>query len=93
MSWENATVPVPQRTLVGFDRVHMAAGQTGHMTSIILAHQMAVWKNDQEGFVVEPGKYLISTFQTYLLLQNDHIILIFVRNHLPGTKNIFLAAI
>ena len=56
MSWENATVPVPQRTLVSFDRIHVAAGQTGHMTSTILAHQMAVWKNDKEGFVVEPGK-------------------------------------
>ena len=76
MSWENATVPVPQRTLVAFDRIHVAAGQTGHMTSTILAHQMAVWKNDQEGFVVEPGKYSKSTVTTFFLLQKGPIIAI-----------------
>ena len=86
-------MPVPQRTLVAFNRIHMAAGQTGHMTSTILAHQMAVWKSDQEGFVVDPGKYSKSTVQTFFLLQNGHIILICMRHRLLRPRKISLGAI
>ena len=56
LSWSNASVPVPKRTLVAFDRIHVKAGQTGHVVSTLEAQKMAVW-HDQIEWTVEPGEY------------------------------------
>ena len=55
MSWNSATVPVPKRTLVAFDRISLKSGQSGSFQSTLRGEQMAVW-HDDKGFVVEPGE-------------------------------------
>ncbi|XP_046325808.1 beta-D-xylosidase 1-like [Haliotis rufescens] len=54
ISWDNANVTVPQRQLVAFERVTIAAKglQAVHMT--VSAESMAVWVDDS-GWVIEPG--------------------------------------
>ncbi|XP_067675250.1 uncharacterized protein [Haliotis asinina] len=54
ISWSNATVTVPQRQLVAFDRVFVPRGEQTRWDFTISAETMAVW-TEQDGWVVEPG--------------------------------------
>ncbi|XP_046550186.1 probable beta-D-xylosidase 2 [Haliotis rubra] len=54
ISWSNATVTVPQRQLVAFDRVFAPRGVQTQWDFTISAETMAVW-TEQDGWVVEPG--------------------------------------
>ncbi|XP_067676794.1 uncharacterized protein [Haliotis asinina] len=54
ISWDNASVPVPQRQLVAFERVTIAANAFQVVNITVSAESMAVWV-DNSGWVIEPG--------------------------------------
>ncbi|XP_067675775.1 uncharacterized protein [Haliotis asinina] len=54
ISWDNASVPVPQRQLVAFERVTIAANALQVVTMTVSAESMAVWV-DNTGWVIESG--------------------------------------
>lgn len=56
LSWNQATVPVPKRTLVAFDKIHVKVGEVGRMTSTLTAQQMAVW-DDAQGWQIQAGQH------------------------------------
>jgi beta-glucosidase len=56
---DQSTYPVPQRSLVGFERVHLSPGEARRVGFTIGWRQLAVY--DDEGTpVVEPGTYTVS---------------------------------
>ncbi|XP_046572488.1 beta-D-xylosidase 1-like isoform X1 [Haliotis rubra] len=54
ISWDNASVPVPRRQLVAFERVTIAANAFQVVNVTVSAESMAVWV-DNSGWVIEPG--------------------------------------
>ncbi|XP_067676793.1 uncharacterized protein [Haliotis asinina] len=54
ISWDNASVSVPQRQLVAFERVTIAANALQVVKLKVSAESMAVWR-DIMGWVIEPG--------------------------------------
>lgn len=48
----------PRLQLVDFNRLHVNDGQTISVTCGILSHQMAVWDNDANSYITEPGMCL-----------------------------------
>jgi beta-glucosidase len=55
---EKATVPVPVRQLVGFERVHLDPGETRRLSFTISPEQMSVI-DDRGKRVVTPSGYLV----------------------------------
>ncbi|MCJ7551551.1 MAG: glycoside hydrolase family 3 C-terminal domain-containing protein, partial [Anaerolineae bacterium] len=51
-----ASVPVPVRQLVGFDRIHLAPGETQQVTFTVAPKQMSLFLDDGRR-VVEPGAF------------------------------------
>jgi beta-glucosidase len=51
---EQASVPVPVRSLQGFRRLHLAAGESDTVSFVLSPHQMSLI-NDRSQRVVEPG--------------------------------------
>ncbi len=56
---DESTYPVPLRTLVGFDRVHLGAGESRRVGFTIGRRQLAAY-DDEGNAVVEPGSFTVS---------------------------------
>ena len=56
ISWLSPSVPVPRWQLVGFERVSVKQSQRVNLSFTITGSQMAVWVDEQRGFVVESGE-------------------------------------
>ncbi|HXT13923.1 MAG TPA: glycoside hydrolase family 3 C-terminal domain-containing protein [Candidatus Angelobacter sp.] len=54
---EHSVVPQPELALCGFTRVHLAPGETGHVTVEIPAKDFRYWDTAAKKYVVEPGAY------------------------------------
>jgi len=52
----DASVPVPVRQLVGFDRIHLVPGEMQRVTFTVAPKQMSLFLDDGRR-VVEPGKF------------------------------------
>jgi beta-glucosidase len=50
---------MPFRSLEGFQRVHLAAGESRKVSFTLIPRQLA-WVNNDGALVVEPGQYTIS---------------------------------
>ncbi|HEY1662404.1 MAG TPA: glycoside hydrolase family 3 C-terminal domain-containing protein [Verrucomicrobiae bacterium] len=53
----NSAVPQPQEALCGFQRVHLAKGESKEITIDIPAERLRYWDTITKQYVVEPGKY------------------------------------
>jgi beta-glucosidase len=53
-----SSVQTPDRTLVGFERIHLHPQESRTLTFKLLQHQLAVWSTSQK-WSVEPGPYTI----------------------------------
>jgi beta-glucosidase len=53
----DSAVPQPLEALCGFQRVHLAAGETQKVTIQIPAERFRYWDTTTQQYVVEPGKY------------------------------------
>jgi beta-glucosidase len=53
-----SSVQTPDRTLVGFERIHLHSEESRILTFKLPQHQLAVWNNSQK-WSVEPGPYTI----------------------------------
>jgi len=71
----NSAVQQPQESLCGFQRIHLAAGQSQKITIEIPAERFRYWDVNKKQYVVEPGKY-----QLLLASASDDI-----RSRLPFT--------
>ena len=56
IKWKNATIPVPQLQLSGLERRTIPARSTAAFNFTLTPDLLAVWLNDDLGFVVEPGR-------------------------------------
>ncbi|KAG8451444.1 hypothetical protein GDO86_003597 [Hymenochirus boettgeri] len=56
MSWSDASVPVPDRQLVGTERVNVPVGNSVKVSFSVLPMQRAVWT---DLWMLEPGNFLI----------------------------------
>jgi len=52
-----SAVPQPNEALCGFTRIHLARGDTAHMTMDIPVERFRYWDTSTKQYVVEPGKY------------------------------------
>jgi beta-glucosidase len=52
-----SAVPQPRLALCGFTRIHLAKGDTVHLTMDIPAERFRYWDTPGKQYVVEPGKY------------------------------------
>ncbi|HUA65337.1 MAG TPA: glycoside hydrolase family 3 C-terminal domain-containing protein [Alphaproteobacteria bacterium] len=52
-----SAVPQPRLALCGFTRIHLARGETVHLTMDIPAERFRYWDTVTKQYVVEPGKY------------------------------------
>lgn len=52
-----SAVPQPRLALCGFTRIHLAKGDTIHLTMDIPAERFRYWDTATKQYVVEPGKY------------------------------------
>jgi beta-glucosidase len=52
-----SAVPQPKLALCGFTRIHLAKGQTAHLTMDIPADRFRYWDTATKQYIVEPGKY------------------------------------
>jgi beta-glucosidase len=50
-------VPQPKLALCGFTRIHLAKGETAHVTMDIPADRFRYWDTAKKQYVVAPGKY------------------------------------
>ncbi len=53
----NSPVPQPQLALCGFERVHLARGESRKITLEIPAERFRYWDTTTRQYVIEPGKY------------------------------------
>ena len=53
----NSTVPQPKLALCGFERIHLAKGESTAVTMEIPAERFRYWDTTLKRYVVEPGKY------------------------------------
>jgi beta-glucosidase len=53
----HSVVPQPRQALCGFTRIHLAKGDTVHVTMDIPAQRFRYWDTATKQYVVEPGKY------------------------------------
>ena len=53
----HSSVPQPKQALCGFERVHLARGNTATVTLDIPAQQFRYWDTTTKQYVVYPGKY------------------------------------
>ncbi|XP_077989175.1 uncharacterized protein LOC144443528 [Glandiceps talaboti] len=56
ISWNDASIPVPQQQLVGFNRTEMQPNQSISVSFTIVPHVMAVYTTQ---WVIEPGIYTV----------------------------------
>ena len=63
LTWDNASEPMPQRTLVGFDRYFIQKDNSAQFKFLIKAEQMAIWTD--AGWVVEAGEMILITKQDF----------------------------
>ncbi len=54
-----ASVKRPQKELLGFERVSLAAGQTKRVTFTVPAEELAYWDETKQNFAVEPGSFKV----------------------------------
>ena len=53
----DSAVPQPKQSLCGFQRVHVAKGESVSVAMDIPAERLRFWDATQKKYVVEPGKY------------------------------------
>ena len=56
---QEGTTPVPIRSLKGFQRVHLRAGETKKIAFSLPVRDLASWSPEKHAFTVEPGIYVI----------------------------------
>ncbi len=59
MTWDTPGLPAPHLQLVGIRRIFVAASQNIEVSAIVTSDQMALWLDDQDGFVVSKGNMTI----------------------------------
>jgi beta-glucosidase len=53
----NSSVPQPKESLCGFERIHLAKGESKIITLDVPAERFRFWDTIKKQYVVEPGKY------------------------------------
>ncbi len=69
LTWNNASLPAPKLQLVGFERVHVRAGQKVSVRFRVSGQQMELWFDSISGFNVVPGEKRINLF----IAQNSYL--------------------
>ena len=59
VSDDHAKMPEPERQLKGFERVHLAAGETKPVSVTLDARAFAWWDEAKKSWAIDPGKFTI----------------------------------
>jgi len=49
----------PERELKGFEKIHLAPGQTKHVTLTLDARAFSYWDQAKRGWTIDPGKFVL----------------------------------
>ena len=49
----------PERELKGFEKVHLAPGETKHVTLSLDARAFSYWDESKHNWTIDPGKFVI----------------------------------
>lgn len=65
----HSRVTRPLKTLVGFTRIHLEAGEAKKVTFVLPASELAIWDVTREKYVVENGTYTIMAGSSSAMIQ------------------------